>query len=48
MATFLDLLIQQPNRKEKLIANLDAKILLLIIDESELEAEVFKNRRDTE
>jgi len=41
-ATSLDSLIHQLSRKEKLLADLDAKILPLIDDESELETEVFE------
>ena len=41
-ATSLDSLIQPLSRKEKFLADLDAKILPLINDESELETEVFE------
>ena len=40
--TALDSLLGQLNRKEALLADLDAKILLLITGEDELEAEVFE------
>ena len=40
--TTLDSLLRQLNRKEALLADLDAKILLLINGEDELEAEVFE------
>ena len=40
--TALDSLLGELNRKEALLADLDAKILLLVKGEDELEAEVFK------
>jgi len=42
MATSLDFLIQQLSHKEKLLADLDAKILPLINNESELETDLFE------
>jgi len=38
----LDSLLKQLDRKEKLLADLDAKILPLINDEGEIETEVFE------
>ena len=40
--TVLDLLVGQLNQKEKLLTDLDAKILQLVNDKGELEAEVFE------
>ena len=42
MTTALDSLVGQLNRKENLLADLDAKILQLVNDEGELETEVFE------
>jgi len=41
-ATTLQSLIHQPNRKEKLISDLDVKILPLINDEDDIEIEVYE------